>query len=56
MSSALLINFDGESPLIAKVNAFPTYVGGVLFQKQHGVEKNPVYFLSKKLSAAEKNS
>lgn len=52
--SNLLSNFDGGYPLIVEADASPVGVGCVLLQKINGEEK-PVYFASKKLSAAEKN-
>ena len=50
--SNFLANFDGDSPVVVEVDASPVGVGCVLMQKLNGIEK-PVYFASKKLSAAE---
>ena len=50
--SNFLANFDGNSQVLVEVDASPVGVGCVLMQKFNGIEK-PVYFASKKLSAAE---
>ena len=50
--SDLLANFDGTHPVTVEVDASPVGVGCVLMQKINGYER-PIYFASKKLSAAE---
>ena len=52
--SDLLANFDGEHEVIVEVDASPVGVGCVLIQEMNGCSR-PVYFASKKLSAAELN-
>ena len=52
--SDLLANFDSEHLVIVEVDASPVGVGCVLMQEMNGYER-PIYFASKKLSAAESN-
>ena len=52
--SELLANFEGNHPVIVETDASPVGVGCVLLQEVNGRER-PVYFASKKLSAAELN-
>eukprot|EP00117_Sycon_ciliatum_P011888 scpid44158/ scgid13167/ Uncharacterized protein K02A2.6 len=54
-SSPILTHYQNDLPVVLEVDASPCGIGGCLFHIDEQGEKKPIYFVSRALTAAEKN-